>query len=56
MNGIVPNSFILSETKTFFKQSFLPSTIRQWNNLPTAVVAVSSLEAFKKGVAVISVH
>ena len=48
------NSFILpSETKTFIQQSFLPRTIRQWNNLPAAVAAASSLEIFKRGVAAI---
>ena len=44
------NSFILpSETKTFIQQSFLPRTIRQWNNLPVAMVAALSLETFKRG-------
>lgn len=52
-----PNSFILpSETKTFIQQSFLPRTIKQWNNLPAAVAAAPSLEAFKRGVAAISAH
>ena len=51
------NFFILpSETKTFIQQSFLPSTIRQWNNLPAAVAAAPSLETFKRGVAAISAH
>ena len=51
------NSFILpSETKTFIQQSFLPRTVRQWNNLPAAVAAAPSLEAFRRGVAAISAH
>ena len=51
------NSFIISsETQTFIQQSFLPRTIRQWNNLPAAVAAAPSLETFKRGVAAISAH
>ena len=50
-----PNSFILpSETKTYIQQSFLPKTIKDWNNLPAAVAAAPSLEAFKRGVAAIA--
>ena len=38
------------EKKTYLQYSFLPRTIKQWNNLPATLATVPSLNVFKSGV------
>ena len=38
---------MLSPTQDYYKYSFYPLAIEQWNALPENVVTLQSLEAFK---------
>ena len=38
--------FILPYTSTYYKQSFFPRTIKQWNNLPLNIINSTSLSTF----------
>jgi hypothetical protein len=38
------------------QQSFFPSAIRLWNELPTAVVTASTLEGFKDSLQTVAIY
>lgn len=46
-----PKSFQLPlETKTYTQNSFIPRTVKQWNNLPAKLATTATLESFKRGI------